>query len=191
MRKLTAHMYTTLDGRAEFPEYPSEAPTGKPDPAFQEMWIDRYDSVDTLLFGKTAYETHFAYWTPSKRTAKDPPFIHDFSRWKEAVPKVVISNSLKKAEWNNTRVMKGDLAGIVAKLKKEPGKDMILEGGPNITQQFVEKGLIDDYRIVVMPVILGKGLNWFGALPKQETLKLVSCKSLVDGELVLHYEARR
>jgi dihydrofolate reductase len=192
MRKLTAHMYTTLDGRAEFPEYPSsEAPSNQPDPAFQEMWIDRYNSVDTLLFGKTAYETQMAFWPPEKRTARDPPFVHEFSRWKQRVQKIVISNSLKKAEWNNSRLMRGDLTEIVAKLRSEPGKDMILEGGPNITKQFVEKGLIDDYRMVVFPVLLGKGLNWFGALPQQETLKLLSAKSLLDGELVLHYEARR
>src|SRR5271157_2069316 len=192
MRKLTAHMYMTLDSRAEFPKNPgSDAPSDEPDPAFVEMWINRYASVDTLLFGKTAYDTHYAFWPESKRTAADPKFVREFARWKDAVQKIVFSNSMKKAEWNNSRVVNGDLAEVVSTLKREPGKDMILEGGPNLTQQFVERGLIDDYRLVVFPVILGKGLNWFRALQQQETLKLLSAKALKDGELVLHYEAVR
>jgi len=192
MRKLTAHMYTTLDGRAEFPKYPgSDAPQDEPDPAFVEMWISRYPFVDTLLFGKKAYDDHYAFWPESKRTAADPAFVHEFARWKDAVQKIVVSNSMKKADWQNSRVVNGDLTEIVSKLKRETGKDMILEGGPTLTQQFVERGLIDDYRLLVFPVILGRGKNWFGALQKQENLKLLSSKALKDGELVLHYEAVR
>jgi dihydrofolate reductase len=192
MRKLTAHMYTTLDGRAEFPRYPgTEIQSRKPDPSFQEMWIDRYKSVDTLLFGRRAFEDQYGFWPASKRKATDPKFMHDFSRWKDQVQKIVISHYLAKTEWQNSRIMKGDLTKIVAQLRKEPGKDMILEGGPLLTQQFVARGLIDDYRIVVFPVILGTGKNWFGTLLEQQTLKLRSARSLKDGELVLHYETVR
>jgi dihydrofolate reductase len=192
LRKLTAHMYTTLDGRAEFPKYPGEVVDPEiADPAFQEMWIDRYDSVDLLLFGRKAYEAHFAFWPPEKRTASEPKFVHDFSRWKQNVGKIVFSHSLARADWNNSRLEKGDPAKVVARLKSEPGKDMILEGGPNLTQQFIDAGLIDEYRLVVFPVIYGQGLNWFGSLPKQQTLKLESCKHLADGELVLRYSTDR
>ncbi len=192
MRKLTAHMYTTLDGRAEFPPYPgSDVPSQKPDPAFLEMWINRYDSVDTLLFGRRAYDDHAAFWPESKRTTSDPKFLHEFSRWKDAVQKIVFSNSLKKAEWQNSRIVNGEITRIVSRLKRKPGKDMILEGGPTLTQQFIQRGLIDDYRIVVFPVILGRGKNWFGAMLKQQTLKLLSAKGLKDGELLLHYETVR
>jgi dihydrofolate reductase len=189
-RKLTAHFYMTLDGRAEFPPYPGSGVTSKiADPFFQEMWIDRYNSVDTLLFGRRAYDAHHAFWPVSKRSPSDPEFMFDFSRWKDKVQKIVISNNLTKAEWENSRVVNGDLAKIVSRLKREPGKDMILEGGPNLTQQFIDHGLIDDFRLVVWPVILGSGLDWFGALKKQQTLKLLSSRHLADGELMLHYQA--
>jgi dihydrofolate reductase len=163
----------------------------KPDPAFIEMWIDRYDSVDTLLFGRRAYEDQSAFWPESKRKASDPQFMHDFSRWKDGVQKVVFSNHLTKAEWPNSRIARGDISRFVARLKREPGKDIILEGGPMLTQEFMRRGLIDDYRMLVFPVILGTGKNWFGALLKQQTLRLRTAKTLDDGELVLHYDTVR
>jgi dihydrofolate reductase len=180
----------TLDGRAEFPAYPGSAESQtEADPAFVEMWINRYESVDTLLFGRRAYDDQANFWPESKRTASDPKFMHEFSRWKDRVQKVVFSNGLARAAWQNTRVVKGDISEFVARLKGEPGKDIILEGGPMLTQQFIQLGLIDDFRMVVFPVILGGGKNWFGSLLKQQTLKLLSSRSLKDGELVLHYEA--
>ncbi|MCI4323220.1 MAG: dihydrofolate reductase family protein [Thermoplasmata archaeon] len=192
MRKLTAHMYTTLDGRAEFPKYPgSSTPSNKPDPAFIEMWIDRYDAVDTLLFGRRAYDDQAVYWPSSARKPSDPKFVRDFSQWKDGVQKIVFSHYLTKTAWQNSRIVKGDLTQIVARLRRERGKDMILEGGPLLTQQFLQRGLIDDLRILMFPVILGSGKNWFGAMLNQQTLKLRSAKGLKGGELLLHYEMIR
>jgi len=68
---------------------------------------------------------------------------------------------------------------------------MSIEGGPNIAQQFMQARLVDEYRLVVFPVILGRGNNWFGSMLKQQTLKLESCKSLKDGELALPYSTVR
>src|SRR2546422_4329941 len=99
---------------------------------------------------------------------------------------------LKKAEWQNSRIMKGDLSRIVARLKREPGKDMIVDAGPSLVQEFIQRGLADDYRIIVMPVIFGRGKNhYWGSMLKQQILKLLSVKSLKHGELMLHYETVR
>lgn len=193
MRKLTMHMYTTLDGRAEFPKYPDSGVDPEiGDPAFKEMWIDRYDSVDTLIFGRKAYEAHYAFWPESNRKPTDPKFMFDFSRWKEKVQKVVFSNSLTHADWNSSRIMKGDPVPAVAALKNEPGKDMIIEGGPNLAHQFIQAGVVDEYRLVVMPVLYGQGNPWFiDSMPKQQTLKLESSKTMKDGELLLRYSTVR
>ena len=88
--------------------------------------------------------------------------------------------------------MKGDLSRIVARLRREPGKDIIVDAGPSLVQEFIQRGLADDYRIFVMPVIFGRGKNhYWGTMLKQRTLKLLSAKNLNHGELVLHYETVR
>jgi dihydrofolate reductase len=192
VRKLTMHMYTTLDGRAEFPKYPTtDSDPEVADPAFQEMWIDRYQTVDTLLFGRKAYEAHAAFWPVENRTPSDPKFLHDFSRWKQKVRKVVFSRTLPTAEWENSVLVQGDPTEAVARMKQEPGKDMILEGGPNIAQHFMQSGLVDEYRLVVFPVLYGQGNPWFSSMLKQQTLKLEACKALADGELMLRYSTVR
>jgi dihydrofolate reductase len=192
LRKLTLNLYTTLDGRAEFPPYPgSDAPSKKADPAFIEMWIDRYDSVDTLLFGRRAFEMQLTVWPSSKRTPSDPKFMHEYSRWKDNVQKIVFSHKLKETSWANTKFVEGDIGRFVRRLKEQPGKDIILEGGPSFAQEFIRRGLVDDYRFLVFPVILGRGKDWFGSLLKQETMRLMSSRTLKDGELVLHHEKVR
>ncbi|MGA7650470.1 MAG: dihydrofolate reductase family protein [Thermoplasmata archaeon] len=87
--------------------------------------------------------------------------------------------------------MKGDLAMIVANLKREKGGNIIAEGGPRLILEFIRRDLADDYWMVVQPVIYGQGPNYWGALSKQRTLKLLSLKTMEDGELMLHYESVR
>ena len=192
-RKITVNMYMTLDGYGEFPKYPgSEDPPKEPGEGFRDMWINRYDSVDTILFGRRSYEGHLAVHSESARKTSDPEYLFEFSRFLDRNKKIVLSHYLKKAEWQNTRIMKGDLARIVARLRREPGKDVIVDAGPSLVQKFIQRGLADDYRIFVMPVIFGRGKNhYWGPIQKQQTLKLLSVKNLNHGELVLHYETVR
>ncbi|MDG6989914.1 MAG: dihydrofolate reductase family protein [Nitrososphaerota archaeon] len=85
----------------------------------------------------------------------------------------------------------GELEDVVATLKAEPGKDIIVDGGPALVHDFIRKGLADDYRIGVWPVILGRGNHYWGPMLSQQTLKLVDVKQLTFGRLFLHYEAVR
>lgn len=87
--------------------------------------------------------------------------------------------------------MKGNLTRIVARLKREPGKDIIVDAGPSLVHEFIQSGLADDYRIVVWPVIFGRGNHYWGPMWKQQTLKLLSFKTLKNGELLLQYETVR
>jgi dihydrofolate reductase len=185
-------MYMTLDGYGEFPKYPgSDVESDEPSQGFIDLWIDRYDSVDTVVFGRRAYEGHVKVHSLAGRKASDPEFLFDFSRFLEGCQKVVLSHRLTKTEWQNSRIMKGDLGRIVARLRREPGKDIIVDGGPSLAQEFIRRGLADDYRILVWPVILGRGHHYWGPVLKQRTLKLLSVKTLEHGELDLHYETVR
>ena len=87
--------------------------------------------------------------------------------------------------------MKGSLTRIVGRLKREPGKDIIVDAGPSLVHEFIQRGLADDYRIAVWPVILGHGNHYWGPMFKQQTLKLLSVKTLKNGEVMLHYETVR
>jgi dihydrofolate reductase len=186
-------MYMTLDGYGEFPKYPgSDVRSKEPGVGFTEMWINRYDSVDTILYGRRSYEGHLAVHSESARKPSDPKYLFEFSRFLDRSKKIVFSHSLKKAKWQNTLIMKGDLNRIVARLKREPGKDIIVDAGPSLVQEFIRQGLADDYRILVMPVIFGRGKkDYWGTMRNQQILKLLSVKELKHGELMLHYETVR
>lgn len=182
----------TLDGYGEFPKYPgSDVVPDEPSDAWKEMWSNRYDSVDTVIFGRRSFEGHLAVHTESARKPGDQKYMFEYSRWLDRCQKIVISHTIKKTDWQNTRIVSGDLKEIVATLKSEPGKDIIVDGGPSLVHDFIRQGLVDDYRMGVWPVILGKGNHYWGPMLSQQTLKLVDVRKLTFGRLFLHYEAVR
>ncbi|MGP8158807.1 MAG: dihydrofolate reductase family protein [Thermoplasmata archaeon] len=191
-RKITASLYMTLDGRGAFPKYPgSDRETKVPNDMWREMWINRFDDVTTVIMGRRSFTGHRRVWTEKARQPDDAQYLVDYSRWLDRVDKVCLSTRLRSPGWENSRIMKGDLAKIVAKLKREKGGNIIAEGGPRLILEFIRRDLADDYWMVVQPVIYGQGPNYWGALSKQRTLKLLSSKTMEDGELMLHYESVR
>ena len=191
-RIITANLYTTLDGYGEFPEYPgSNYSPPEPDEMWKLLWSDRYDSVDTVVFGRRSFEGHVRVHRLSARKPNDPWYMFDYSRFLDRAQKVVLSHTLKESDWPNTRFMSGPLEEIVAQLKSEPGKNILVDGGPALILDFIQKGLADEYRMVVCPVIYGRGPAYWPKLESQRTLRLLSAKTLPFGELVLHYEAVR
>jgi len=191
-RKVTVNMYMTFDGRGEFPRYPgSNVVPPKPDAQFTEMWVNQYDFVDTVVMGRRSFEGHLRVHSEAARKPEDPEYMFEYSRWLDRVQKVCLSHRLKETKWQNSTIMSGDLGKIIAKLKSQPGKGIIVEGGPALTKETIRRGLADDYRMVVQPVILGRGHRYWGDMGSQRTMKLLSVKTLPYGELVLHYEAVR
>ena len=185
-------MYMTLDGYGEFPKYPgSDASPEEPSEAWKEMWSNRYDSVDLVIFGRRSFEGHQDVHSEAARKPDDKWYMFDYSRWLDRVQKICLSHTLKRTDWQNSRIMSGDLNEIVARLKGEPGKDIIADGGPSLIHDLIKKGLVDDYRIAVWPVILGRGHHYWGEMLNQQTLKLVDAKTLTHGRLFLHYETVR
>jgi dihydrofolate reductase len=195
MRKITANLYMTIDGRGEFPQYPgSDLPSGNPDEPdefFQKMWTDRYSDVTTVVMGRRSFTGHRRVHSLKARKPDAPKFMFDYSRFLERVDKVCLSHRLKNLDWDNSRVLKGDLAKIIAKLKSEKGGNIIIEGGPRLIHEVLRLNLADDYWFLVMPVVFGRGPRYWYPMKAQTTLKLLSSSTMKYGELVLHYEAVR
>ena len=192
-RKVTANLYMTLDGRGEFPKYPgSDLPSGKPgepDEFFRRMWTDRYSDVTTVVMGRRSFTGHRRVHSLKNRKSGDPKFMFDYSRFLDKVEKICLSHRLKNLDWENSRLMKGDLAKIVAKVKRERGGNIIIEGGPRLIAEVIRRNLADDYWILVMPVVFGRGPRYWIPMKDQTTLKLLSATSMRHGEMVLHYAA--
>ena len=164
MRKITASLYMTLDGRGAFPKYPGyDRETGKASEMWREMWLNRFDDVTTVIMGRRSFLGHRRVWTEKARKPTDPKYLIDYSRWLDHVDKVCLSNRLKSPGWENSRIMKGDLSKIVTKLKREKGGNIIAEGGPRLILEFLRRGLADDYWLVVQPVVYGKGPQVLGS----------------------------
>jgi len=191
-RRITASLYMTLDGRGAFPKYPGyDRRTTEANEMWREMWLNRFDDVTTVIMGRRSFLGHRRVWTEKARKPTDPKYLIDYARWLDHVDKVCLSNRLKSPGWENSRIMKGDLSRIVARLKREKGGNIIAEGGPRLILEFLRRGLADDYWMVVQPVVYGKGPQYWGPMKAQATLKLLSSTTMEDGELLLHYETVR
>jgi dihydrofolate reductase len=166
MRKVILQMMVSVDGFFEGPH--QEIDWHVVDAEFNELAAEFLDSVDTILFGRTTYEMMAAYW-PTPSAMKDDPMI---AGKMNAMRKIVFSRTLEKADWNNTTLVKGDAAEDVARLKKMPGKDIAIFGSSKLAVSLSERGLIDEYRIMVNPVALGSGHSLFGGMKGRLKLRL-------------------
>jgi len=192
MRKIQLHRYLSLDGRAEFPQYPGWDDLG-PEARrnFAEMWSDHYAATDTIILGRRAYEGAAAFWPYANRKPGEPRFFLDHRRFMDRCVKAVFSHDMTQANWEKTRILKGDVGTAVSQLRREPGKNMIVMGGPSIAQAFMKRGLIDEYFLTVYPTLLGEGKPFFCDLSEAQTLRLVGINRYKFGEVVLTYETLR
>jgi dihydrofolate reductase len=104
------------------------------------------------------------------------------------LPKVVFSRTLDKAPWKNTTLVKGDIAAAVRKMKNEPGPGMAILGSGSIVSQLAQAGLIDEFQIVVNPIVLGRGKTLFDGVNEKLPLKLIKTRAFRNGNVVLYYE---
>ena len=144
--------------------------------------------VGLLVFGRKTYQLMVPYWPEVARSQSVTKADYEFARAFDSIDKVVFSRSLDSAEDKNTRIVHTNLRDEILKLKQEPGKS-ILVGGVDIPSQLIELGLIDEYRIVVMPIIAGEGRRLFEGvnLPEKLRLKLVESKIFKSGSVALRY----
>lgn len=152
----------------------------------EEMW-NQLRSVDTILLGRVTYQIWEKYWPAAATNPASTKNDIEFSRYADETQKIVFSRTLENADWKNTRLVRENIAEEVLKLKQQPGKNLVVAGGAGIAQTFMKLGLIDEYRIIVHPVVLGFGKPLFKDLRDRIRLKLVGAKTFASGAVGLHY----
>jgi dihydrofolate reductase len=182
MRKIILFNMITLDGFFEGPN--RDIGWHNVDEEFNEFAIDQLNSADGLIFGRVTYQLMAGYWPTELATTDDPIVAGLMNR----IPKIVFSRTLEKVEWNNTRLVKEDVAGEISKLKQQTGKDLYIFGSADLASTFTELGLIDEYRIIVNPVVLGSGTPLFKDLNHKLNLKLLKTKTFKSGNVLLYYQ---
>jgi dihydrofolate reductase len=141
--------------------------------------LDEALSSEALLLGRATYEGFAEAW-PSR----EGEFADKFN----TMPKYVVSSTLEEPEWNNSTVLKGDLAEEVAKLKQAHDGDIVVHGSAQLAQALIDHDLVDELRLMVFPVVLGAGKRLFGDTGDKKRLQLVDSKTVGDGVAILTYE---
>lgn len=185
MRKLVLFMHLSLDGFAadlnhglDFLTYNEEL----------EQYADELvKTVGSPVYGRTTYQLMEGYWPTVLKKPNVNKHALEHAQWVENVPKIVFSTTLTEATWNNTRLIKDNVAEEVMKLKQQPGKDLVIFGSPGLATSLMNLGLIDEYRLTVHPIILGNGISMFTNNTAKSTLKLLDSKTLKSGVITLHY----
>lgn len=156
------------------------------DAEFNDYAIDMLNSVDILLFGRVTYQLMADYWTTPAAIKNDSIVAGKMN----GLLKIVFSKTLDKVEWQNTKLVKRNIVKEIKKLMQQPGKDMVLLGSSNLALTFIQHGLIDEYRTIVNPVILGNGKPLFKGLKDRLNLKLINTKAFKSGNVLLYYEPK-
>ena len=181
MRKLFFFMLTSLDGYFEGPN--ADISWHNADDEFNQFAIDQMNELDTLLFGRVTYEGMASFWPTEFALQTDPIIAEKMNR----VPKYVFSKSLQTADWNNTTLVKENIPEVIAQLKQQPGKDIGIFGSSDFAVTLLPHGLIDEFRIMVNPVVLGQGKPLFHGIHDKLNLKLLKTKTFHNGNVLLYY----
>jgi len=190
MRKLIVTTFVTLDGIMQAPGGPEEDYTGSFtsggwsvnywDDMLGQFMDEAMAKPNELLLGRKTYEIFAAYWP----YAKDAPGADQLNSAK----KYVVSRTLKKVDWNNSTLIKGDVVQEIRKLKEQDGPDLLVHGSSNLIQTLLKHNLIDEMRIMIFPVVIGNGKRLFdqGTIPSG--LKLIESKTSSTGVIMSVYE---
>ena len=184
MSKLSVFNLVTLDGY--FAGKGGDISWHIVDAEFQEYAKKTSNSGNTLLFGRVTYDLMNSYWTAQEAIKDDPVVAKGMNESK----KIVFSKTLAKADWANTRLVKSDLIEEIRKLKRQSGKDMTILGSGSIVAQLTQAGFIDEYQILVNPVVLGKGKTMFEGVDRKIELTLTKSHTFRNGSVLLHYKPR-
>jgi dihydrofolate reductase len=186
MRKLSVFNFITLNGFFKGPDgdlsWHKQGEHGEEESEFTAAGIA---SESVLLFGRITYEMMAGYWPSPDALRNDPNTAQGMNK----AEKIVFSTTLKKAEWNNTKLIKGDIIDEIKKLKQTPGKDLTVLGSGTIITQFAEHGLIDEYQFMMDPVVIGEGTPIFQGIVNAPKLKLTSSKAFKSGVMLLGYKS--
>lgn len=184
-------MMVSLDGYIEGPN--KELDWHFVDEEFEIYSKEMLHSVDGILLGRNVYELFAQFWPnaiDSPATAPDPakPEHHlEAAALLNSLPKYVVSTTLEKPDWNNTYIIGNNIAVNITKLKQQPGKDIALFGGARLINSLIRLDLIDEYRMIVNPVLLGGGIPLFSNENGKIDMKLTGIRKFKSGAVVLKY----
>jgi len=176
MRKLKLAMYVSLDGVVEGPAWTGPYWNDQ----LSDLQAEYLYSSDALVLGRVTYEGFAAAWPGMEESTGD------FGKKMNSMPKFVASRTLTSGEWNAT-ILEGELTDAVAKLKEEDGGDLLIYGSGDVVDELTRHGLIDEYRLMVHPVVVGSGKRLFQGLTSTTGLKLVDTITTDTGVAVLTY----
>jgi dihydrofolate reductase len=178
MRKVISGLFISLDGVTESPD---------------KWQFDNFDAemaasldefiagADTVVLGRVTYQEWASYWP----TATDEPFASFINN----TPKYVVSSTLDKVEWKNSTLIRGSsLAGEIARLKQQPGKDIGVTGSPTLVRSLLQNDLLDELTLMVHPVVVGRGKRLFNDWSDLKRLKLVRSQISSTGVAILTYQ---
>ena len=148
-------------------------------PELEQISIEQLRSADMLLFGRTTYLGMAAYWQTEQGEVAD---------FMNTLPKAVFSRTLQSADWNNTRLIQHKAAQEVHRLKQEGTGNLFIFGSAGLSSTLIKHGLIDEYRLAMVPVVLGGGSPLFKPSPDRLKLKLIEARPLDSGCVILRYE---
>lgn len=191
MRRLVVNTFVTLDGVMQAPGGPEEDPSGDfahggwsagywDDQVMPRAMDASIGRIDALLLGRSTYEIFAAHWPH----VSDDPIADTFNR----IPKYVVSTTLETAAWNNTVILCGDIAQEVANLKRQPGGEIQVHGSCQLIQTLTADDLIDEFRLMIFPVVLGTGKRLFGDGARPSGLTLTDRAISSTGVVVATYQ---
>lgn len=187
MREVTYSMGVSLDGYIVGPD--GGFAWTAPDPDVFRFWIDDIRQTGVHLLGRRLYET-MLYWETADQGSLDEAELEWTALWK-ALPKVVFSTTLTEVRGTNTRLASGGLAAEIERLRAEPGEGEIAIGGATLAVEAAELGLIDEYRAIVHPVLVGGGTPFFPRHERHVDLELVETRTFNAKFVYLRHRVRR
>jgi dihydrofolate reductase len=180
MRKVIVTQFVSLDGVLEAPEKWSFPFWND---AISEFKHKELFNVDALLLGRVTYEGFAVAWPGRTDETGYADRIN-------SLPKYVVSTTLTKAEWKNSKIIKANIAQEISELKKQEGKDILIFGSPKLVQSLIQHNLVDEYQLLVYPLVLGSGKRLFGEINNTK-LKLVGTKTYDSGVVLLIYQTEK
>lgn len=183
MRKVIYSPMVSLDGFVEGPN--REIDWGLVDEELHTYINDQHRQIDTYLFGRRMYEV-MTYWDTAETDPANPEYVLEFARLWKNIHKIVFSKTLDHVQ-GNSRLSRGNIVEEIAQLKSQPGKDLGV-GGATIAASLIRLGLIDEYRLFVNPVALGRGTSMFHTLDHKIELRLIETKTFSSGVVLLRYQ---
>ena len=182
MGKLIYCMNVSLDGFVETPDHSLD--WTHVDNELHTWFNERERTLDASLYGRRMYEV-MAYWGTAEQDPSLTDVMRDFARIWNAVPKVVFSTSLERVE-HNSRLVRGDVGAVLDDLRRQFDGDVGVSG-PNLASQFIRRGLVDEFQLVVHPVVLGAGTPFWPKLDAPLRLRLVETRRFESGVVLVSY----